>query len=196
THQTHTTDVRIVKEDDRGKGFSTPMDYQDVDGLITNVPGLVLATFFADCVPLYFVDPIKKAIGLSHSGWRGTVGRIGKVTVEKMAEVYGSNPEDLIVAIGPSICQGCYEVSEDVASEFYKEFTKEQGKEILLDKGHGKYLLDLWRANEIILLEAGVKKDHMSITDLCTCCNHELLFSHRASGGKRGNLAALISLKS
>ena len=79
--QTHTTNVRVMTEADRGKGFVRPKDYRDVDGMITNVPGLTLATFYADCVPLYFVDPVKRAIGLSHSGWRGTVGKIGKKTV-------------------------------------------------------------------------------------------------------------------
>ena len=111
--QTHTTNVRVVTEEDRGNGITKPRPYTDVDGMITNVPGLVLATFYADCVPLFFVDPVHKAIGLSHSGWRGTVGKIGKVTVEKMAEEFQTDPSELYAAIGPSICQDCYEVSED-----------------------------------------------------------------------------------
>ena len=94
--QTHTTNIRVVTEADRGKGFTKPLDYTDVDGLITDVPGLVLATFYADCVPLYFVDPIRKAVGLSHSGWRGTVHKIGKITVQAMADQYGSRPEDIV----------------------------------------------------------------------------------------------------
>ncbi len=100
--QTHTTNVRVVTEKDRGKGLTKPLDYDDVDGLVTNVQGICLSTFYADCVPLFFVDPVKKAIGLSHSGWRGTVGKIGKKTVEKMQEEYGSNPKDILAAIGPS----------------------------------------------------------------------------------------------
>lgn len=99
TNQTHTTNVAVVKAGDRGKRF------QETDGMITDVPGICLVTFYADCVPLYFVDPVKKAIGLSHSGWRGTVGKIGKVTIELMQKTYGSDPEDIIAAIGPSICQ-------------------------------------------------------------------------------------------
>lgn len=91
--------------------------------MITNVPGLTLATFYADCVPLYFVDPVKRAIGLSHSGWRGTVGKIGKKTVERMEETYGSNPADIRAVIGPSICQDCYEVSVDVIDEFRQAFS-------------------------------------------------------------------------
>ena len=191
--QTHTTNVRAVTEADAGKGLVRPKDYTDVDGLITDVPGLTLVTFFADCVPLYFVDPVHRAIGLSHSGWRGTVARMGQATLEAMKTQYGTCPEDVICAIGPSICQDCYEVSEDVAEEFQKEFPGNES-EILIHKGNGKYQLDLWKANEIVLLDAGVRRPHLSVTDICTCCNPELLFSHRASHGKRGNLGAFLSL--
>lgn len=194
TDQTHTTNVLQVIEKDAGKGLLRERDYQDVDGLITNVKGLVLSTFFADCVPLYFVDPVKEAIGMSHSGWRGTVHKMGKVTIEAMEQAFGTNPDDLICAIGPSICQDCYEVSEDVAEEFQKAF-KGHERELLLDKGNGKYQLDLWKANQIVLLEAGVKKEHIAVTNLCTCCNSNLLFSHRASHGKRGNLGGFLCLK-
>ena len=193
--QTHTTNVRIVTEEDRGKGFSRERDYTDVDGLITNVPGLVLATFYADCVPLYFYDPVKKVIGLSHSGWKGTVGRIGQVTVYKMAEEFGCNPGDILAAIGPSICQDCYEVSEDVVLQFQKAFREEQWKDLYYKKENGKYQLNLWKANEIILLEAGIAKENLSITDICTCCNPDFLYSHRASKGMRGNLAAFLGIR-
>ena len=195
SQQTHTTNVRKVTLEDKGKGLTRKLDYQDIDGLITNVPGLCLSTFYADCVPLYFVDPVKKAIGLSHSGWRGTVGKIGCVTVQKMQEEYGSNPENIIAAIGPSICQDCYEVSEDVIVEFQNHFDKKYWKDLYYKKENGKYQLNLWKANEIVLEEAGVLKEHIAVTNLCTCCNHETLFSHRASQGKRGNLAAFLALK-
>ena len=108
--QTHTTNVRVVTEEDAGKGIIRERDYKDVDGLITNVPGITLVTFFADCVPLYIVDPVHGAIGLSHSGWRGTVRRMGKKTLEAMNLEYGTRPEDVIAAIGPSICQDCFEI--------------------------------------------------------------------------------------
>lgn len=193
--QTHTTNVRVVTEEDRGKGIVKPLDYDDVDGLVTNVPGLCLATFYADCVPLFFVDPAHKAIGLSHSGWRGTVGKIGKVTVEKMAETFGTNPEDVFAAIGPSICQDCYEVSEDVIEQFRENFWEEYWKELFYEKENGKYQLNLWKANEIVLKESGIQEEHIAVTNVCTCCNHEVLFSHRASQGKRGNLAAFLAIK-
>lgn len=194
TDQTHTTNVRKVTRADAGKGLTKERDYRDVDGLITDEPGLVLSTFFADCVPLYFVDPVHHAIGMSHSGWRGTVGRMGAVTIAAMEKEYGTRPEELICAIGPSICQDCYEVSEDVAEEFAQEFAGRE-QEILLEKKNGKYQLDLWRANEIVLIEAGVRLEHLAVTNICTCCNHELLFSHRASKGKRGNLGGFLYLK-
>ena len=193
--QTHTTNVRLVTEEDRGKGFTRPRDYKDVDGLITNVPGLVLATFYADCVPLYFVDPVHRAIGLSHSGWRGTAAKIGKVTVEKMNEEYGTDPKDIYSAIGPSICQKCYEVSEDVILEFQKSFEKKYWDSLFYIKENGKYQLNLWEANRLIMLEAGIKEEHISMPGICTCCNPEFLFSHRASHGKRGNLGAFLGIR-
>lgn len=192
--QTHTTNVRVVTEEDRGKGVVRARDYEDVDGLVTDVPGLCLTTFYADCVPLFFVDPTHRAIGLSHSGWRGTVGRMGKATLDKMHEAYGTKPEDVLAAVGPSICQDCYEVSADVVDAFREQFDKKHWGKLFYQKENGKYQLDLWRANEIVLLEAGVRKTHMAVTNLCTCCNPDLLFSHRASEGKRGNLAAFLAI--
>ncbi|MBP3803519.1 MAG: peptidoglycan editing factor PgeF [Oribacterium sp.] len=199
TFQTHTTNVRYVTEEDGGKGFTVPRDYTDVDGLITDVPGLVLGIFAADCVPLLFLDPVRKAIGASHSGWRGTVNRMGEVTIKKMQEQFGTKPEDLLCAIGPSICRHCYEISKDVAIEFMNAFPDHED-EILTDDGYNKenehkYHLDLWTANRIILEEAGVKSENISITDLCTNCNPDLLFSHRFTHGQRGNNGAFIMLK-
>ena len=192
--QTHTTNVRVITEEDRGKGILRPQDYSDVDGMITNVPGIVLVTSYADCVPLYFVDPVRKAIGLSHSGWKGTVGYIGQKTVEKMHEVYGSEPKDIVAAIGPSICQSCYEVSDDVAEAFRANFTADEAADILLDKGNGKYQLDLWKANWYVLTDAGILPEHLSVTDLCTACHPDLLWSHRKTNGQRGGLSAFLSL--
>lgn len=195
SQQTHTTNIRKVTMEDKGKGLMYPLDYSDIDGLITNVPGVCLSTFYADCVPLYFVDPIHRAIGLSHSGWRGTVGQIGKVTLDAMKKEYGTDCGDVLVAIGPSICQDCYEVSEDVIEEFQNVFEPQWWADLFYKKENGKYQLNLWKANEIMMLEAGVKKEHLAVTNLCTCCNSKELFSHRASQGKRGNLAAFLALK-
>lgn len=193
--QTHTVNVRRVTEEDAGKGVVRHKDYQDVDGLITDVPGLILATFFADCVPLFFVDMRHMAIGLSHSGWKGTVGKMGEVTLKAMGEAFGTRPEDVRAAIGPSICQDCYEVSTDVAEQFEKLFPSEREKVLKPGKTPDKYQLDLWSANKIILLNAGIFPEHLEVTDICTCCNSEYLFSHRASMGRRGNLGAFLELR-
>ena len=192
--QTHTTNVRHVTMDDRGKGVFREKDYRDVDGLITDTPGLVLATFFADCVPLFFVDPVRRCIGLSHSGWKGTAARMGARTVEAMTETFGSRPEDIRAAIGPSICVDCYEVSEDVIQAFAQSYDRGVMEQICYRKENGKYQLNLWEANRQVLLAAGILPEHLAVTDICTCCNPTRLFSHRASQGKRGNLAAFLAI--
>ncbi len=195
TDQTHTTNLRVVGRQDGGKGITRERDYTDVDGLLTDEPGVYLAAFFADCVPLYFVDTRRRAIALAHSGWRGTAARMGRCVVEKMREVYGTDPADLLAVVGPSICQDCYEVSEDVAAVFAGEFQKPgQEQAVLHSKGGGKYQLDLWRANEIVLTEAGIPGERIQVTDICTCHNAAYLFSHRASRGRRGNLGAFLGL--
>lgn len=193
--QTHTTNVRVVTEEDKGKGVIRERDYTDVDGMITNVPGICLVTSYADCVPLYFVDPVKKAIGLSHSGWRGTVGKIGKNTVQLMQENFGSKPEDLLAAVGPSVCMDCYEVSEDVIGQFKEAFESKYWQELFYKKENGKYQLNLWKANELIFLESGILPEHMAITNVCTHCNSKILYSHRTMGNNRGNLCAFLALK-
>lgn len=193
SHQTHTTNIRLMTSADKGKGILCPRDYADVDGMVTDEEELVLVAFYADCVPLYFVDPVRRAIGLAHSGWKGTAGRMGERMVRAMEERFGSRPEDLYAAIGPSICRDCYEVSEDVAERFMGML----GADVAVQgKVPGKYQLDLWLANELILRQAGLAPSHIAVTDICTCHNRDYLFSHRASGGRRGNMAAFLSLKS
>ena len=139
--QTHTTNVRIVTEADRGKGIIKERDYTDVDGLVTNIPGICLVTSYADCVPLYFVDPVRRVIGLSHSGWRGTVGKIGKKTIQLMQEKFASDPADILAAVGPSVCMDCYEVSFDVIDRFKESFDEKYWEELFYEKPDGKYQL-------------------------------------------------------
>lgn len=193
--QTHTTNIRRVTEKDRGSGITRERSFHDIDGLITDTPDVVLATFYADCVPLYFVDPVHRAIGLSHSGWRGTVNKMGAATIKAMQETFGTDPADLLTAIGPSICQDCYEVSEDVIDRFRTAFPEELHTRLFYRKPNGKYQLNLWEANRQILLASGVPASRIQMPNLCTCCNPRALFSHRATRGKRGNLAAFLWLK-
>ena len=196
TDQTHTANIRIVTEVDAGKGVVRPRDYTDVDGLITNVPGLILGVYVADCVPVLLADPVTGTVGAVHSGWRGTAAGIAGRAVEMMEDRFGVRAEDLVCAIGPSICKDCYEVSEDVARCFEKRLGKRAAEAVSYKgktpDGERKFLADLWQANRIVLEEAGVRPAHISVTDVCTSCNREFLFSHRGSKGKRGNLGAFI----
>lgn len=194
--QTHTTNVMKAEQMHRGMGVVRERSYDNIDGLVTNVPGLCLVTSYADCVPLFFADKKTKSIGAAHSGWRGTVGNIAAVTAAKMQEEYGSKPEDIAVFIGPSICENCYEVSTDVAEQFLDSYSKEEAKHIVkCGKEPGKYQLNLQLANYYNLLHAGIRPENISISDICTCCNPKLLFSHRASKGRRGILCGFIYIK-
>ena len=196
--QTHTTNVLKIEEHHKGMGIVRERDFDNIDGLVTNVPGICLVTSYADCIPLFFADSRNQCIGLSHSGWRGTVNRMGEKMVAAMKREYGSRPEDLVCCVGPSICSDCYEVGEDVADKFYDAFSKEDCRAIVLPSKTGmigKRQLDLWEANRRILLEAGVPEKNISVTDICTRCNPDKLFSHRAMGEKRGNLCAFLALK-
>ena len=193
--QTHTTNVLKVGKNECGMGVLRERDFSNIDGLITNEPGVCLVTSYADCVPLYFVDVVKKCIGLSHSGWRGTVGKIGIQTVKLMVDSFGSNPQDIIAFVGPSICSDCYEVSQDVADEFLNAYSKEQINHILFSKSNKKFQLNLHQANQYNLLDAGLKPENIFVTDICTCCNPNLLYSHRASKGERGGLCGFLEIK-
>lgn len=191
--QIHETKLRKVTKENCGEGILRETK-PGIDGLATNEAEVPLYTSYADCVPLLFFDPEKKVVAMAHSGWRGTAARIGAKMIRFMEEEYGSRAENIIAAIGPSICRNCYEVSEDVAREFRKTFLPEQLTQIFDEKGQGKYQLDLWEANRIILTEAGILPNHLDITDLCTCCNSDKLFSHRASQGQRGNMGCFMCL--
>lgn len=190
--QTHLTEVRRVGADDRGRGITRDRGYTDVDGLITNEPYVVLCTQYADCVPLFFVDPVHHAVGMSHAGWKGTAAGIGAVTVRRMAEEFGTSPADLLCAIGPSIGPCCFEVDAPVWEVFAALPCADAT--CFTEDGGGKYHVDLWEINRRILMGTGVSPDHITVTDLCTRCHPDALWSHRATGGKRGSLAGLIAL--
>jgi len=193
SRQTHTDNIKIVDASHRGTGIFKD-SFLDIDGLITNTPKVALVTQYADCTPLLFCDPQKKVIATSHSGWRGTVKEIGKKTVQKMEEHFGCNPKNIIACIGPSIEDCCYEVDDPVYNEF-KKLEHLNLEKIFTKKNNGKYMLNLIEANRQILITAGIEPENMDISDICTCCNSDFLHSHRATGGKRGNLAAIIELK-
>lgn len=197
-YQTHETNVIRVGETPLEKFYVGCKTAMGVDGLVTDVPGVVLTLSFADCVPLMFADPVKKCIGLAHAGWKGTVGKIAANTVNKMVSEYGSKPSDIVCCIGPSICKDCYDVSEDLYKEFKEKLSNRIVYEAFDDRGiingRHKFLLDLWQANRMICLESGLRDYNIYLPDICTNCNPDLLFSHRATKGKRGNFNVFLSV--
>ena len=188
--QEHHTNLHVCTEADCGRGVTRERGYADIDGLLTDRAGVVLCTQYADCVPLFFVDPVRRAVATSHAGWRGTVARIGAVTVERMCREYGCKRENILAAVGPSIGPCCFEVDAPVQQAF-----------AALDEADGcirpageKFYIDLWAVNRRILEAAGVPAAHITVTDLCTRCHPDVFWSHRATGGQRGSLAGFIAM--
>jgi YfiH family protein len=260
--QTHTCNVISVGAEDRGKGIFKTKTWHDVDGLITDSLGTSLVTLYADCVPLFFVDPVNKVVATSHAGWRGTVGGIAAKTVAEMKRLYNSNPEDIYAAIGPSIGFCCFETDESVAKEFlalpseiidncitakiYEYENTNNGKTVnncentnnskivnnceitnnseTANNGKSKsnsenknyfentnigdniinvdninttnkYYINLQNINRNFMIAEGIPQNQIEIADICTKCNHEWLFSHRATNGRRGGMAGVIGIR-
>ncbi|MEE0957189.1 MAG: peptidoglycan editing factor PgeF [Ruminococcus sp.] len=191
--QDHNSFVRAVTKNDCGVGIYKPRDMQSVDALITNEQGVTLVTYYADCTPLFFADVKNKAIGLAHAGWRGTVERIGEKVVEKMTALYGTDPSDIVAAVGPAISVCCYEVDQPVAERFLALEDLDASR-FVFPKPGGKYMLDLLECNRQILVKSGVRAGNITLSDLCTNCNSDLLWSHRATNGHRGTMCAFMCL--
>lgn len=196
--QTHTANVIYADESHCGEGLMRDR-VQDVDGMITDRKGIALITSHADCVPLYFYDPIHEAIGLAHAGWRGTVAGMAAVMIRKMQEAFGSAPADLYTRIGPCISQAYFACDRDVVDEVEKmPLWDEQGMPAEIctyDAEENKYHVSLSRLNRAVMLSRGVPADHIDMADACTYANEELYFSHRRQGLARGGQAALLMMK-
>lgn len=190
--QEHHTVVYNATAADCGRGVTRERGYTDIDGLLTDEPNVPLITQYADCVPLFFADPVRRVVGTAHAGWRGTAARMGAVMVERMCRDYGSHPEDILAAVGPSIGPCCFEVDEPVREAFAEAIS--WAPDCTTEVGGGKSYIDLWEINRRTLLEAGVKAEHINVTDLCTRCHPDVFWSHRATGGKRGSLAGCIAI--
>ena len=188
--QTHSANVLVVDDSFAGCGVMRERTYDNIDALITDTPNLPLVIHTADCVPVAIVDPVHRAIGNAHCGWRGTFGELAKATLDAMAERYGTRPQDVVVAIGPCICVDCYEVSEELYIDFLKKFGY---TEYILTKD-GRYYLNLPMINKQILIDCGVPRDNIAVSDVCTCCECEHLFSHRGLGAGRGILGTFVSI--
>lgn len=192
--QDHHTVLRYVTQQEAGIGITLPRDIESVDGLYTDVPGVTLVTSYADCVPLYFFDPIKQVIGLAHAGWRGTVQRIGEKMTQTLYEKFGCLPQDILAAVGPSIGPCCYQV-DSVVQQQVMQHSDLLPQELLLEQGDGKYLLDLWECNRRILVLSGIPDENITVGEVCTMCHPELFYSHRKMGEKRGGMTAMMCLK-
>ncbi len=176
-----------------------PKTHYSADACITNRPGVPLSLTVADCVPVLFHDPVTQSIGLAHAGWRGTVAGIVAETVKAMTASYGSRPEDILVGIGPSIGPEKFEVGPEVAAEFSTEFGSAGHSVVRLHSdpdlaSEGKSFVNLWEANTIMALRAGVSRDNVVISGWCTVSHPELFFSHRRDNGKTGRLLAGLIL--
>jgi len=193
--QAHTNNIKVIEASDIGKGITRPKDSEEIDGMVTNVKGMTLVTLHADCLPLYFLDPVNHAIGLTHSGWRGTQQAIGIRTLETMEKAFGSRREDLLVCIGPGIGRTAFEVGPEVAESFVELLGEKRANDVLMPLQLGTSMLDLTLTNEMLLLEAGIRSEHLTSADLCTFSRPDLFFSHRRDGNIRGSMAAFLSLK-
>lgn len=195
SNQVHGDTIRVVSEKDKGKGIVHPSDIIGVDGLATDLKGIGLTTFYADCVPLYFYDPVRKVIGMAHAGWKGTAIQIGKKMIDTLVQQFACDPSDLLVGIGPSICGQCYEVSEDVKKQFDLSFNDDIIAKVVKEGlKESKYYIDLKLTNRLLLESAGVRPEHIEVSDLCTKCRGDLFFSHRELGAARGSQVGIMSL--
>jgi len=192
TRQTHTKNIVVVSEEHCGYGMPGKARFDDVDGLVTNQPNIPLVSFYADCTPLFFYDPVQGVVATAHAGWRGTLKRIGSEMIQLMGREYGSKPKDILIGIGPAIGQCCFEVDQDVADLFYD--LPEAYQTFIEMRDNGKYHIDVKAINRLMFLEQGVRPDHIEMSSLCTKCNPNRFFSHRAHGDERGNLSAIIAL--
>ncbi|WCN39006.1 peptidoglycan editing factor PgeF [Aneurinibacillus uraniidurans] len=193
--QVHGGAVHIVEAETRGTGrLAHDEAIKDTDGLLTEHAGIFLASFYADCVPLFFYAPSHRVIGVAHAGWKGTVANIGAEMVRQMGERWQIAPEEIYAAIGPSIRSCCYEVNDVVANRV-QDVLASRAEQVLKAKDDGKYMLNLQETNRILLLAAGILPEHIEVSHLCTSCRTDLFFSHRKEAGKTGRMTAFIALK-
>lgn len=196
--QVHGTNVAVVTQADIGKGYlDRESAFQHTDGLVTNVPGVLLTSFYADCVPLYFMDPVQGAVGLAHAGWKGTVGNIALAVIQTLEREYGSHRANLLAAIGPSIGQCCYEVDEAVISKVKQGLSGDEDMSAYVSKSvhPGRWMLNLKELNRIIMIKAGILPTHIECTTWCTSCHPDKFFSYRKQSGITGRMASWIGLK-
>lgn len=193
--QVHGNQVKIVTKEEMGSGRTSHEDtFKGIDGLLTDKKGVFLASFYADCVPVFFYAPKKNVIGIAHAGWKGTTSRIVEQMLHTLEKNWGVLPQDVFAAIGPSIHECCYEVNQVVMDKVYEVLGKD-GEKVILKTSDDKGMLNLQETNRILLEKAGVLPYNIELSHLCTGCRTDLFFSHRKEGGKTGRMIAFIGLK-
>lgn len=199
--QIHSNQIAIVTSKERGSGRSSMEDaIKGVDGLLTNEPDILLTSFYADCVPLYFWDAEHQVIGLAHAGWKGTAAAIGKQMIDTMSTVYHSKPEQIRCAIGPAIGACCYEVNHVVIDRIEElwhtlELPGEALSSVFTKKQAGHAHINLKEINRQIMIKAGIMPSHIEISEWCTGCSRQLFYSHRMENGKTGRMASWIGIR-
>lgn len=191
--QVHGQHVAVVGQEEAGRGaLDRESALPATDGLVTAEKGIVLTTFYADCVPLFFLDPVRRVVAVSHAGWRGIAHGIGPRTVEVMVEEAGCRVENIMAGIGPAIDSCCYEVDEKVKDEVTRNFPSLG--EVFRPSRPGHFWFDPAGAACRQLLASGIKEENVFRAGMCTSCRRDLFFSHRGEGGKTGRMAAFIGL--
>ncbi|RYG74090.1 peptidoglycan editing factor PgeF [Lentibacillus lipolyticus] len=189
--QSHKTNVHIVSSADKGKGAKAyETSLTDIDGLITKDSGVLCTAFFADCVPMFFLDPVTGHTGIAHAGWKGTVHGIAREMVETFKQL-GTVSNDLMAVIGPCISRDAYEVDEHVIRHIPDQWFNKT----VTAKDNGRFLLDLKQLNIEILLQQGVLRRNIDVTHYCTFCEESLFFSHRRDNGKTGRMLGFIGFR-
>ena len=206
TDQKHTNYVHVATcEEDLGVATvgSFALHRQYVDGIVTDMPDALLTVFGGDCPPVFLVDPKRRAVGLVHAGWKGTLGKIPQVAIAQMTVKFGCDPADMYAAIGPGVCRDCYEMGDEVYDAFAAQWSREDADLILSrypakdaagnDIPGGKYHLDLREANKMTLLRAGVPADHIAVSNVCTMCNVDTFYSYRGRALENEQVAMLVN---
>lgn len=195
--QVHKTKISLVKTAHRGRGAITEDDaLPKADAMVTNVPEIPIMVMIADCVAVSFFDSKRNVIGLAHAGWQGTLSRISELTLKKMENTFGCEPEDILVGVSPSIGRDHYVVGQEVLDAYIEEFGRGVAQEFVQEDMDGTCYLDLWAANEYQIRELGVPGDNIQIAEMCTACHVEDFYSHRQEDGKTGRVAAVMMLHS
>jgi len=187
-HQTHSDNIAIIQNIESKGWRGQESVIEDCDALISDKKGVMLTILTADCVPILLFDPKRHIIGAVHAGWRGTEQKIVSKTIQRMQQIFGSNPTDILAGVAPSIGRCCYEVGEDVAQHFFEESEAFSKKE-------GKFMLDLPHLNKIQLLQSGLLEKNIEMSSICTACEVDKYFSYRKEQGCSGRFMSMIGLK-